>query len=214
MIKLQKGPCPVILQNNRAGWTAALIAAIAAGRSPTKTERGRYNEASIKASLVSETHSKCAYCESKLRHVAYGDTEHIAPKSADPNHWFDWSNLTLACDRCNTNKGEHTDVIDPYVVDPEDYLWFAGALVFGRPGSDDGMLSERRLKLNRDDLLERRSERLKGLVIQLDRISRVQNPAVRDALKSDFLEETTDDKEYAAMAREIVRNARSKGILP
>lgn len=214
MIQLQKGPCPAVLQHNAAAWTAALVAAVEAGRSPTKTERGRYNDATIKAALISETHGKCAYCESKLRHIAYGDIEHIVPKSKDTNHWFDWANLTLACDRCNTNKGEYTDVLDPYETEPDVHLWFVGAFVFGRPGSDVGVLAERRLDLNRDDLLERRKERLTGLLIQLDRINRVQNEAVRKVLKDDFLEEIKDDKEYAAMAREIVRNAQARGILP
>jgi len=214
MIRLHKGVCPAILENNAAAWTAKLLAAFASGSVPTKAERGRYNEATIKAALVQETHGKCAYCESKLLHIAYGDIEHIMPKAPNPNHWFDWNNLTLACDRCNTNKGEHTDVLDPYEVDPSEHLWFVGVFVFAKPGSDVGELTERRLDLNRDDLLERRKERLGRLRILLDRIRRIQNDEVREALTGDVLEEVSDDKEYAAMAREVLRSARANGILP
>ena len=30
---------------------------------------------------IDETHGKCAYCESKIKHIDYGDIEHILPKN-------------------------------------------------------------------------------------------------------------------------------------
>lgn len=214
MIHLAKAQCPPVLQLNAAAWTQALLDAEAQGREPTKAEKSKYNEPTIKAALLGETNGKCAYCESKLRHIAYGDIEHILPKSSDKTRWFNWENLTVACDRCNTNKGEHEDVIDPYLVDPETHLIFMGALAFPRPGDDLAFTTERRLELNRDDLCERRSERLKSLIGMLDRIARVADQNVKEALMADFLEEGEANKEYAAMAREVIRLARAKGVLP
>jgi len=214
MIALQKEAIPPMLQANAAAWTAELINTINDGEEPTKTQRSRYNQPEIKEALVAETHGKCAYCESKLLHIAYGDIEHITPKSKDNQVWYQWDNLTLACDRCNTNKGNYLDVIDPYNVDPEQHLWFQGAMVFQHPGSDEGALTERRLQLNRDDLLERRAERLKGLMVLLDRIERVINPAVKIALQTDFLLETEPAAEFAAMARAVARAAQQKGLIP
>ena len=60
------------------------------GETPTETERRRYNHAEIKSALIAETHGKCAYCESKIRHVSYGDIEHVMPKVNDPTRWFEW----------------------------------------------------------------------------------------------------------------------------
>jgi uncharacterized protein (TIGR02646 family) len=214
MIKLSKVPSPQVLNQNAAAWTAALLEALARGDAPTKALKSRYNEPSIKAALVSETHGKCAYCESKLRHVTYGDIEHIIPKSVAPARWFDWQNLTLACDKCNTNKSDNEGIIDPYLADPTDHLWFIGALVFPRPGSDSGRITERILELNRPELLERRQEKLKGLLTQLELINRTQNEAIKAALKTDILEEIRDDREFAGLARELVRTARARGDIP
>src|SRR4051794_19317694 len=104
MIKLKKGKQPQVLADNAADWTKIVVDKLVAGVKPTKTEKGRYNHPEVKTALVAETQGKCAYCESKIRHVSYGDIEHVVPKSDDPNKWFDWLNLTLACDVCNTNK--------------------------------------------------------------------------------------------------------------
>ena len=124
MIKLEKGGEPAILSQNAQLWTRAVLSKLAAGETPTRTEKGRYNRPSIKHALMAETHRKCAYCESKLRHVTYGDIEHIVPKSDDPTKWFSWPNLTLACDVCNTNKSRASvdaeTFVDPYRVDPEE----------------------------------------------------------------------------------------------
>ena len=154
---------PHVLLRNEPNWTAAVVGRIQSGETPTRTERNRYNHAEIKAALLAETHRKCAYCESKLRHVTYGDIEHVVPKTDEPARWFDWANLTIACDVCNTNKasapGDGDAFIDPYAVDPEEHFWQMGPIMYARPGCDAAALTERLLKLNRADLVERRKKR-------------------------------------------------------
>ena len=57
---------------------------------------------------------ECAFCESKIGHVAYGDVEHFRPKAGfrqrptDPltkpgYYWlaYEWANLLLSCQICN-----------------------------------------------------------------------------------------------------------------
>lgn len=215
MIKITKGDCPRILQENATSWTQTLLTKLASGEEPTATERSRYNHPEVKEALVKETYGKCAYCESKVRHVAPGDIEHITPKSVRPEFWYEWSNLTLACPVCNRNKGVRDEgLVDPYEVDPEEFLHFAGAFVFGRPGNDSGKLTERVLDLNRAALVERRLERLNAIFSLLDVIKRTSSPQVRAILEHDFLEEVRDDKEYSAMAREALRCARARGDFP
>ena len=130
MIRLEKGEEPVVLAQKCKAWTAVVVRRIEAGETPTDSERRRYNHAEIKSALVAETHGKCAYCESKMRHVSYGDIEHVLPKINDPTRWFDWANLTLACSVCNTKKSdspaEGEEFIDPYSVDPEEFFLAVG----------------------------------------------------------------------------------------
>ena len=155
-----------------------MLKKVATGGTPTKAEKGRYNHPDIKHALMVETNRKCAYCESKLRHITYGDIEHVVPKASDQSKWFSWPNLTLACDVCNTNKSdapvEGETFIDPYKVDPEEHFWQIGSAVYSRPGCDAAALTERLLDLNRPDLLERRSERISNLLKMLGGVRTMQ----------------------------------------
>jgi uncharacterized protein (TIGR02646 family) len=59
--------------------------------------------------------NKCAYCESRVRHVAAGDVEHFRPKAgvtedaAHPGYYwlaYDLKNLLPSCERCNRAGGK------------------------------------------------------------------------------------------------------------
>lgn len=214
MIKLEKGDESDILSENAQQWTRAILRKYAEGDAPSRTEKSRYNHPDIKHALVAETHGKCAYCESKLRHVAYGDIEHIVPKYDDPAKWFSWANLTLACDICNTKKS-HAPVteetfIDPYEVDPEEHFWQMGPIVYSRPGCDAAALTERLLELNRAELVERRHERITGLMRMLEAFERCGDRDLKNLLWEDFTSETQAHNEYAALARAVVGQARRR----
>lgn len=214
MIKLEKGVEPAILLKKGDQWTQAVLARIAAGEAPTRTERSRYNHSEIKSALMAETHGKCAYCESKFRHVTYGDIEHVVPKSSNPSRWFSWANLTIACDVCNTNKGEaqvdEETFIDPYEVDPEEHFWHIGSMVQARPGCDRASLTERLLDLNRADLVERRAERIAHLIALLEVVERCESHDLKDLLWREFALEAQAHNEYAALSRSVVALARAK----
>ena len=214
MIKLSKGTEPEILARNSAQWTSIVVEKIDAGIVPSKTEKSRYNHNDIKNALMTETHRKCAYCESKFRHVTYGDTEHVVPKANDPTKWFSWQNLTVACDVCNTNKSDAPvdgeSFIDPYDVDPEEHFWQLGSMVYAKPGCDAATLTERLLDLNRADLLERRSERQTNLLRIVESVERCGNPQLRHLLWEEFTTESQSQNEYAALSRSIVELARQK----
>ena len=214
MIKLTKGVEPAVLSRNSAHWTSVVIQKLEAGDVPTKAERSRYNHTDIKQELLIETHDKCAYCESKFRHVTYGDIEHVVSKSDDPSKWFMWSNLTIACDVCNTKKSnapvDGDSFVDPYSVDPEEQFWQLGSMVCARPGCNAAGLTERLLELNRAELLERRFERLTALLKMLESVERCDDPELKRILWDDFLLESQSNKEYAALSRSIVEMARRK----
>ncbi len=83
-------------------------------------ERGEFRKFKFSAYAATEVRKtleklckeKCAYCESRFRHVYTGDIEHFRPKGkiteANPNqvpgyYWLaaDWNNLLLSCRHCN-----------------------------------------------------------------------------------------------------------------
>lgn len=77
-------------------------------------DNGIYADKSVKKALIESQHDKCAFCESKITHISYGDVEHFRPKAAyrqkanDPlttpgYYWlaYEWDNLFLACQLCN-----------------------------------------------------------------------------------------------------------------
>ncbi len=206
MIKLTKGPEPDVLVRLGPEWTATLLDRALAGVPATEAERGRYRHTDIKEALKAETFGKCAYCESKLLHISYGDIEHIVPKSVRPEFAFTWENLTLACDICNTNKGHqfgnHDDLVDPYVVDPATEFLFLGPLVLPVPGDDSALKTEMTLKLNRAELVERRTEHIQKLRMEIEALARIVDADLREVVRRDIIERGTESaREYAGTAR-------------
>lgn len=73
-----------------------------------------YGAKDVKQALSRAQSHKCAFCESKISHVQYGDVEHFRPKGGyrqkkedelqRPGYFwlaYDWTNLFLACQLCN-----------------------------------------------------------------------------------------------------------------
>jgi uncharacterized protein (TIGR02646 family) len=209
LIKLRKGEKPQVLRDNAATWTEELIGLLeAADDGPSDYQKGRYNNAEIKDALVAETSGKCAYCESKVLHIDFGDIEHILPKKERPELWFDWDNLTLACGVCNNKKrayySEVLPLLDPYEDEPEGRLLFFGPFVRAAPGDESACITERQLDLNRAKLLERRIERMDNLLKQAT-VMQGASAELRPVLQEDFLKETGDDRDYASLARGVAR---------
>jgi hypothetical protein len=202
MIALTKTDEPEILVQNAATWTADLQTEIQNGGDKVAYRTSKYRHPQIKEALKQETHRKCAYCESKPLHVTFGDIEHVIPKSEDVNLTFEWSNLTLACDVCNTNKGTKVGLIDPYGCDPEQEFEFFGPQIFHRSGHAVAEYTHIELDLNRMDLLERRRDRLRALRDKFEKFDMNPDPALAQLLKNAALAyETSQDREFAACAR-------------
>lgn len=208
MIKLKKEDQPQILIDNAANWTQILLSRIANNEKPTDAERSRYRHADIKKILIVETSGKCAYCESKILHITYGDVEHISPKSSNIELSFLWENLTLACDVCNTRKSNHfpdgLGFVDPYVTDPRDRFFIEGPFIFGKIGDVDARLTEETLGLNRPELFERRAEKIKNLRNQLEFLSEKPEP-LKGLLLTALRSETTKDAEFSAIASSFLQ---------
>lgn len=143
MRKIKKTPKPQVLIDHAKEWTTEYCACLNAGNKPSDTVANRYNHPEIKTALEKETHEKCAYCESKIKHISYGDIEHILPKNRDarPDLYVEWANLTLSCEQCN-RSGKRTyynpklSLVNPYTDAPEDFLHDIGPLVMPKGRKD------------------------------------------------------------------------------
>jgi uncharacterized protein (TIGR02646 family) len=115
-----KVPPPVLLTR---GVTERRRLCRAQRRAPEKYRSGEktfdfdatiYGHDEVKAALRAAQHDKCAFCESVVSHISYGDVEHFRPKggsrqrAADPltrpgYYWlsYTWENLLFACQLCN-----------------------------------------------------------------------------------------------------------------
>lgn len=203
MIKIYKGDAPAVLRDNWEGWTRELLDIISRGEEPSKYLLSRYNSKGVKEALISETFGKCAYCESPFVHVTYGDVEHIVPKSVEPSRRFDWGNLTVACDVCNTKKSDRSGLVDPYECDPEELFVFYGALMWAVPQSVAAQVTEEVLDLNRPGLLERRRERIEYIRRLVE--SAVAKPeGAMAAVLERARREVKGDKPFSACARAML----------
>ena len=165
MIHLTKKPQPQVLIDNNQKWKTEYMHCIETGEKPKKSLATAYAHPTIKKALLEETYNKCAYCESKIGSVSFGDIEHILPKSERPDLCFEWSNLTLACEKCNragkrTYYSEDYPLSNPYVDYPEECLIAAGAYIYPYQGHERAEITINTIKLNRVRLLEERKERM------------------------------------------------------
>lgn len=164
---------------------------------------------------MSETNGKCAYCESKLRHIHHGDVEHIYPKSLDPTRRFDWENLTIACEICNQNKSNKDPnaeyIIDPYNLDPNEHIIFFGAMLYPL-GSAYGKNTTVLLDLNRAELVERRRERLDQIMSIFETVLRTDLPMVtrRAILENLVSEDAAPQAPYSAMTKSVLKMLKDR----
>ncbi|MGA8938193.1 MAG: hypothetical protein WB439_03430 [Acidobacteriaceae bacterium] len=210
MISVQRAPDPPHLVQNRAAWLVAL------GNATTdeqiRNAEGKYRHKKIKAALVAMFHGKCAYCESYLRHIDYGDVEHFRPKAnvLYRHMIFDWANLLLACKVCNgpEYKGakfpgleEGGPPVDPALEDPNLHLRFVydpiAKLATVSYKTERGRVTRDLFGLNRPELRAYRSSLLQKLYVLKELAS--TNPSAQDLLTA----AKNDDAEFAAFARTL-----------
>lgn len=99
----------------------------------------------------------CAYSACWL--PMESSVDHFVPKTVDKNLAYEWSNYRLSSLRLNSYKGDHTDVLDPFLILRG---WFVlnltNFLVEPNTGLTPQIEAEVRntievLRLNRDDIL-------------------------------------------------------------
>ena len=89
MIRVRKpAEPPAVLRTKGAHARRALSRAYS--RAPRSYEKGKrvfefepglYSHETVKQALLEAQHGKCAFCESKVAHISFGDVEHFRPKA-------------------------------------------------------------------------------------------------------------------------------------
>jgi uncharacterized protein (TIGR02646 family) len=186
--QLQKLPEPAVLASNSGRWTEAYVSA----EEKKRKNHEKWGTPEIKQTLDTETNGKCAYCEAFIGDVSYPHVEHIIPKSLHPELAHSWANLTLACQTCNTNKGNfyglENSVLNPYQDAVSAYLDFHGPFVTSRLGQARGEITVMKLQLNRAQLFTSRTSRLAAVKQLLERwhsADGVQKELLAEALAFD-----------------------------
>jgi uncharacterized protein (TIGR02646 family) len=200
LVRLRKEPEPEALAENGERWSAEYAAYKRGDDVPAAAAR-RYADPEVREALGRETTRKCAYCESRIEHIDYPHVEHILPKSRRPDLVCEWPNLTLACTRCNTAKGDYYDpeceLVNPYRDEIFAHLIFAGAHVFHR-SAERGRVTISKLDLNRSELVARRKEAIETLTRVRDLLEAAMPVPVREALEAELAELLEGEAEYRA----------------
>lgn len=205
MRRLAKSSEPSILLARKREWTQNYLSAV--------RERGRpgmpWAHPEIRAALTAETKGRCAYCDASIANVATAHIEHYRPRKKYPELVVEWANLTIACPRCNSKKGdsfsEDIPFVNPFSDDPEAHLIFLADLVFA-PDSCRGQHTISTLGLNDEDVVQARKRRL----VNLERLVRSWHRAP-EPMRSGILAEIYDnleEEEYRASADSLVKVAR------
>ena len=181
MIKVNRTPKPAILEQNATSWTANYLDAkkkFEQNPSPenkklVETTEKKYNQETVKSALIEMFNGKCAYCESHIIHINYGDIEHFRPKSKFPEFCFEWDNLLLSCSICNgkSNKGnkfplerEGGFIVNPVEENPNDFFRFEFDVITKQflifPINQRGITTLKTIDLNRENLVEYRTRQL------------------------------------------------------
>ncbi|WP_438349948.1 HNH endonuclease [Paenibacillus sp. FA6] len=209
MRSLIKGSKPAILVEKEDEWTNELMAFVLNDDKIPKTVNGRYGHPEIKAALLLETSNKCVYCESKITHIDHGDIEHIEPKSEVRNKTFLWDNLTIGCSKCNQNKKIYYDpllpLLNPYIDIPEEKIIFCGPLPFPAKGNRNAEMTIRLLKLDRPELIERRTECIKSIDPLIIAYEQTDNHTLKGLIWDDIHDRTLPDKEFSLMIEQMIK---------
>ena len=127
MIRITRSQTPPARLISHGPYAALLHSAVIGTGTPLTFDKGIYGHVSVKEELVGMQNHKCAFCEAKVTHVAYGDVEHFRPKGgvrqdaadklSQPGYWwlaYEWENLLFACQVCNgRHKGNLFPLKDP-----------------------------------------------------------------------------------------------------
>lgn len=226
MIKITRTAQPSVLVKNAENWKQQYLAAkvnYEAFKTPQNkkivaTIEKKYNHIEVKDSLKIMFKKKCAFCESHITHIDYGQIEHFKPKSRYPELCFEWSNFLLSCPICNgaANKGdkfplanEGGPLINPVAENPNYFFKFeydtAMKSFLLLPKTKRAATTIKTMGLNRDDLAENRTILLAKIVFILENI--IDRNLPREIL-NEFSNLFSEKDEYYAFIKILIKKVK------
>lgn len=225
MIKVTRSEIPEVLVDKATNWTNEYLEAKEvysqqnteeekkAAKKKVESIEKKYNHKDVRKSLKDMFNKKCAFCESYIPHIDYPQIEHFKPKAKYPELCFDWTNFLLSCPVCNnkSNKGdkfpladEGGPLINPVDEDPNDFFRFEydditkQFLLFPKNDRADKMLEI--IKLNREDLVEKRTGAMGDIIFTLELIFEKKQKEIFD----EFSDRFSVKSEYYAFIKTIL----------
>lgn len=124
-------------------------------------------------------------------------------------------NFTIACDVCNTMKGESEGLVDPYIDDLTGCFKFRGCMICAVPDNEKSRVTVVVLDLNRTPLLERRKDKIDELNLRLAEILQMQDVNNRRLLAQALINHARSaEQHYTACATEFITQLKAEGYLP
>lgn len=227
MIQVARTNKPDVLVQNAENWTIEYLKAKQIYEESKTVEHKkifqniekRYNQSEVKDSLKAMFKKKCAFCESHITHIDYGQIEHFKPKSKYPDLCFEWNNFLISCPICNgkSNKGDKFPLeqeggpfINPVDENPDDFLKFEfdeitkTFLIF--PKNNRAVTTIKELGLNRDDLVENRTIELSKIIYVLDSVLGKN----QDDVLEEFINLFSEKDQYYAFIKVIFKKVRKE----
>ena len=186
MRHIERLPIPLILANKHDEWQAKYEEKLAANPK-ARPDSSKYGHKDIRERLNSCSFNKCFYCESKLKGTLK-EIDHYIEVSIDHSKVYDWDNLYLSCSNCN-DKIDHnaipvTEALNPCLDSDEEiqrHITFEKECICSQPGSEKGLKTIQKFKLDSEMLDLRRSKWLNKLAtkaIDIDNDMKADNRTI------------------------------------
>ncbi|MCU0687557.1 MAG: HNH endonuclease [Polyangiaceae bacterium] len=155
MVPLVRGAPPRILREKADEWSQRYLEDCQAEKKP-RPRSDRYGHPEVRAELARMSHGKCFYCELKMPEKE-AEVDHHVEVEERRDLAFTWSNLYLACERCNAQKADNQRSPVNVCVDPcdgsqkpADHLSYEAEQIV--PRDERGRQTVAKYRLDRDDL--------------------------------------------------------------
>ena len=211
MIKVARGPAPGGFQKRADQWRKCF--AKARRKDPTLSTSRFWSQVRREiqpdgVELCRRFRDKCAFCESRMKHVSNPHIEHYRPKGRKEFEqlMFDWNNWLLSCGRCNEKKWSHFPesngqpcLLNPAAEDPAPHLDFVGAMVIGLSQRGDETI--RLIGLDRSPLVYERASWLLHVNTLLLLACFVVKGQIREESREHLIWAMQEDAPYSAMTK-------------
>lgn len=146
----------------------------------------KYRKDEVKLALKTMYGGRCCYCEANITNVTFVHIEHRKPKAKHrfPELTFEWSNLHLACPKCNNSKSDKWDNANPILDAVSDVVNDHLEYQYSRVGllrwhkSDRGDTTIKHADLNRDDLPVTRLKLLASVMNAIEELNKALDEGI------------------------------------